>query len=43
MRKVNFHISRLSLLVLLALSPLVSSCVDEEEFPDTAQGLERRI
>jgi len=38
MRKVNFHISRLSLLVLLALSPLVTSCVDEEEFPDTAQG-----
>ena len=38
MRKVMFHVSRLSLLVLLALSPLVSSCVDEEEFPDTAQG-----
>ena len=38
MRKVMLLLSRLSLLALLALSPLVLSCVDEEEFPDTAQG-----
>ena len=38
MRKLPSLISLLSLMILLALSPVLTACVDEEEFPDTSQG-----